>query len=136
MEKFYLLDFPTCSDSRGQLTSLEQNVCVPFEIKRAYYIYNIPGNAVRGNHAHKSLEQIIIAVAGSFEITLDDGKISKSFQMTRANSGLYVGPMVWRSIRNFTENAICLVITSEIYDESDYIHTYSEFVNAIEQLSN
>jgi len=107
---------------------------VPFEIKRIYYLYGIPDGAIRGEHGHRNLQQLIIPVAGEFRVTLDDGHASKCYDMSRPDEGLYVAPMMWRSIDQLSPNAVCLVVVSEKYDESDYIRTYAQFKRAVQAL--
>lgn len=117
----------------GNLTVIEGKRDVPFDIKRIYYICDIPEGVERGSHAHKSLQQLIIAVSGSFDIVLDDGKDKKIFHMNRSHIGLYVCPMIWRTLNNFSSGAVCLVLASELYDENDYIRNYTDFSNALEK---
>ncbi|KAB2673988.1 MAG: WxcM-like domain-containing protein [Verrucomicrobia bacterium] len=126
-----LVDLPKITDPRGNLTFIEANRHVPFEIKRVYYLYDVPGGSDRGGHAHKRLHQLIIALAGSFEIVLDDGQTKKPFHLNRSYLGLHVGPMVWREIRNFSSGAVCLVLASDFYDETDYYRDYHAFLEAV-----
>ncbi len=114
-------------DSRGNLTAIEQLVDVPFEIKRVYYLYDVPGGAERGGHAHKNLSQLIIAASGSFDVHLFDGSLTKTIHLNRAHVGLLIRPMVWREIDNFSGSSVCLVLASEVYDESDYFREKQEF---------
>jgi dTDP-4-dehydrorhamnose 3,5-epimerase-like enzyme len=126
-----LVDFPLIKDSRGNLTFIEGGQQIPFDIKRVYYLYDVPEGSERGGHAHKELQQLIIAISGSFDISLDDGKGNqKKFHLNRANIGLYVCPMMWRDITNFSSNAICMVLASEHYDEADYFRDYQDFLSA------
>ncbi len=125
-----LIDFPQISDPRGNLTFIEGGQAIPFEIRRVYYLYDVPGGAERGGHAHRELHQIIIALSGSFDITLDDGRERRLYQLNRAFRGLYLTPMIWRDIGNFSSNAVCLVLASEHYSEADYIRSYDEFVKS------
>ena len=104
---------------------------VPFDIKRVYYLYDVPGGETRGGHAHKQLEQFIIAASGSFDVVLDDGRERKSFFLNRSYFGLYVPRMVWRVLDNFSSGSICLVLASEYFDESDYYRDYQEFSRAV-----
>lgn len=124
-----LIDFPQISDPRGNLTFIEGGQAIPFEIKRVYYLYDVPGGAERGGHAHRELHQIIIALSGSFDITLDDGREKRLYQLNRAFRGLYLTPMIWRDIGNFSSNAVCLVLASEHYSEADYIRSYDDFLH-------
>lgn len=124
-----IVDLPRIQDPRGNLTFLEGSVHVPFDIQRVYYLYDVPGGAERGGHGHKALHQLIVAIAGSFDVHLDDGKEKKVFQLNRSYQGLYVCPMMWRELKNFSSGAVCLVMASEKYDEEDYYRDYSEFLD-------
>jgi hypothetical protein len=101
---------------------------IPFDIKRAYYLYDVPGGAERGGHAHKGLHQLIIAISGAFDIVLDDGDEKKRFHLNRSYFGLYVSPMIWREMDNFSSGAVCLVLASNFYDEADYYRNYDDFI--------
>lgn len=125
-----VINLPKINDPRGNLTFVEANRHVSFDIKRVYYLYDVPGGAERGGHAHKALHQLIIAMAGSFDIHLDDGYTKKTIQLNRSNVGLYVCPMIWREIDNFSSGAVCMVLASDYYDESDYYRDYNSFINA------
>ena len=111
----------------GALTSVENRKEIPFGISRVYYLYDIPGGASRGGHAHKKLEQFIIPISGSFDVTLDDGLNKKTVQLNRSYFGLYLRPGIWREVQNFSSGAICLVLASEKFDEDDYIREYDDF---------
>ncbi len=126
----YLIDLPKINDSRGNLTFIEGGNHIPFEIKRAYYLYDVPGGAERGGHAHKELHQLIIAISGAFDIVLDDGCQKKRYHLNRSYFGLYVCPMIWREMDNFSSGAVCLVLASNLYDEADYYRNYKEFMTA------
>ena len=115
------------SDRNGNLTVIENGKTLPFDIKRVYYLYDIPGGESRGAHAHKDLSQLIIAVSGSFRVTLDDGKVKRSFILNRPYQGLYVKPGIWRELDDFSAGAVCMVLASDIYKEEDYIRSYEEF---------
>jgi len=119
------------SDGRGSLSAVESNIDAPFEIKRVYYMYGIPGGQVRGAHAHKELEQLVIAVAGSFEIVLDDGQSVVTTVLDDPAKALYVPRMNWRTLQNFSKDAVCLVLASALYDEGDYYRSYEEFKSAL-----
>lgn len=131
LEDCTIIDLPKITDTRGNLTFVEGERHVPFAIKRVYYLYDVPGGAERGGHAHKDLHQLIIAMSGSFDIVLDDGTQQKRIHLSRSYYGLYVCPMIWREMDNFSSNAVCLVLASNIYDESDYFRDYSDFLQAI-----
>ena len=123
-----IIDLPRVNDPRGNLTFVESNRHIPFAIQRVYYLYDVPGGAERGGHAHKALHQLIIAMAGSFDIHLDDGQSKKTVHMDRSYYGLYVCPMIWREINNFSSGAVCMVLASDYYDEQDYYREYNEFM--------
>lgn len=123
-----LVDLPMISDSRGNLTFVEGGHHVPFEIRRVYYLYDMPGGIERGEHAHLGLRQLIVPMAGRFDITLDDGTRRETFHLNRPHVGLYVCPMIWREIDRFSSDAVCLVLASERYNEADYIRDYDAFV--------
>ena len=122
---------PKITDSRGNLTFIEGEQHVPFEIRRVYYLYDVPGGAERGGHAHKALSQLIVAMSGSFDVVLDDGEHKKRFHLNRSYIGLFVCPMVWRELDNFSSGSVCMVLASNRYDESDYYREYSEFKTAL-----
>ena len=123
-------DLPKIHDPRGNLTFIEANSHIPFDIKRVYYLYDVPGGTERGGHAHKELHQLIIAMSGSFDVILDDGKDKKRVHLNRSYIGLYVCPMIWRELDNFSSGAVCLVLASNRYDEVDYYRDYAEFMRA------
>ena len=134
MDKFTnkcrLVDLPKISDPRGNLTFIEGSSQVPFDIRRVYYLYDVPGGAERGGHAHKGLHQLIIAMCGSFDVLLDDGRGRRRFHLNRSYYGLYVCPMIWRELDNFSSGSVCLVLASNLYDESDYYRNYDEFIRS------
>lgn len=125
-----LIKLPKISDPRGNLTFVEGQNHIPFDIQRVYYLYDVPGGAERGGHAHKALQQLVIAISGSFDIHLDDGTERKTIHLNRGYDGLLIPNMIWREIDNFSSAAVCLVMASERYDESDYYRNYDEFVQA------
>jgi len=125
------IDLPKINDPRGNLTFVEQERHIPFEIKRVYYLYDVPGGATRAGHAHKKLQQVLIAIAGSFDILLDDGTEQKRYHMNRSYYGLYISPLTWRVLDNFSSGAVCLSIVSDFYDESDYFREYADFLKAL-----
>jgi dTDP-4-dehydrorhamnose 3,5-epimerase-like enzyme len=126
-----LIDLPRVNDPRGNLTFIEGGRHVPFEVKRIFYLYDVPGGATRAGHALKRCHQFIVATSGSFDVVLDDGSGRKRFQLNRSYYGLYVPPLVWREIDNFSSNSVCFVLASEFYDESDYYRDYEEFLAAV-----
>ena len=117
------------SDRKGNLTVVENGVTLPFDVKRVYYLYDVPGGENRGAHAHKELEQLIIAASGSFTVTLDDGKCKRSFFLNRPYQGLYVKPGMWRDLVDFSSGAVCMVLASDIYKKEDYIRDYKDFID-------
>ena len=116
------------SDRKGNLTVVENGQTFPFDVKRVYYIYDVPGGESRGAHAHRNLEQFIVAVSGSFKVTLDDGNCKRTFFLNRPYQGLYVKPGMWRDIDDFSSGAVCMVLASDVYDETDYIRSYDAFL--------
>lgn len=122
-----IIELPKISDPRGNLSFIEGGRHVPFDIKRVYYLYDVPGGSDRGSHAHKSLHQFIVAMSGSFDVVLDDGREKKRFHLNRSYYGLYVCPMMWRDLDNFSSGAVCMVLASTYYDAGDYIRDYAEF---------
>jgi len=133
LSKCKILDLPKVADARGNLTFIEECRHIPFEIKRVYYLYDVPGGEARGGHAHKRLHQFIIAASGSFDVLLDDGVKRKRFHLNRSYYGLYVCPMVWRELDNFSSGSVCLVLASELYDEADYIRDYEAFRKSVKK---
>ena len=127
----HLVTLPRVNDARGNLTFIEGGGHVDFDIKRVYYLYDVPGGAERGGHAHKGLQQLFIAMSGSFDVVLDDGNIRQRMHLNRSYVGLYVPQMVWREIDNFSSGSVCMVLASERYDEDDYYRDYGEFKSAV-----
>lgn len=125
------VDLPKISDPRGNLTFIEGQRHVPFDIQRVYYLYDVPGGAERGGHAHVALSQLIVAMSGSFDVKLDDGTEKKTFHLNRSYNGLYVCPMIWRELDNFSSGAVCMVLASNLYDEADYYRDYDTFIGAL-----
>jgi hypothetical protein len=128
LESCRLIDFPKIANPSGNLTFIEGGRHIPFEVKRVYYLYDVPGGAERGGHTHKELQQLIIAMSGSFDVILDDGYQRKCYHLNRSYYGLYLCPMVWREINNFSSGAVCLALVSDFFDESDYIRDYDAFI--------
>jgi hypothetical protein len=131
IEACRIIELPKIHDPRGNLTFIEGERHVPFEIKRVYYLYDVPGGESRAGHAHRTLEQVLIALAGSFDVSLDDGTKKRRFHMYRAHLGVYVPRLLWRELDNFSSGAICLALASAPYDEADYLRSYVEFLTAV-----
>ena len=123
-----IIHFPKIQNRAGNITPIQNNIEVPFEIKRVYYLYDVPGGESRGAHAHKALEQVIVAVSGSFDVTIDDGHNKKTVSLNRPYFGLHMKPGMWRELSNFSSGSICLVLASLEYSEQDYIRIYEEFI--------
>ena len=121
------IDFPIIEDHRGNLSFIEGGNHIPFDIKRVYYLYDVPGGVERGGHAHKDLAQVIIAMSGSFDLILDDGSEKKRIHLNRSHYGVYISGLVWRKMENFSSGSVILVLASHEYDESDYIRDYERF---------
>lgn len=122
------IQLPTVTDPRGRLTFIEGERHVPFPIRRAYWIYDVPGGEVRGGHAYQALEELMIAISGSFDVALDDGRRSEVVQLNRAYHGLYVPAMTWRRLENFSTNGVCLILGSLSYTEDDYVRDHDAFL--------
>jgi dTDP-4-dehydrorhamnose 3,5-epimerase-like enzyme len=125
-----LVELPQVRDPRGNLTFIEGGRHVPFEIKRVYYLYDVPGGSARAGHGHKSLHQVMIAMSGSFDVELDDGRVKRKYHLNRPYYGLYICPMIWRDIDNFSSGSVCMVLASDYYDEGDYFRSYEVFREA------
>jgi dTDP-4-dehydrorhamnose 3,5-epimerase-like enzyme len=125
-----LIELPKIADPRGNLTSIEGERDVPFEIKRAYYLYDVPGGATRAGHGHKELQQLMVAMSGSFDVLLDDGYTKRKYHLNRSYVGLFIPSMIWREIDNFSSGSVCMVLASDHFDESDYYRDYPEFIEA------
>jgi dTDP-4-dehydrorhamnose 3,5-epimerase-like enzyme len=128
VEDCRILEFPRVPEPRGNLSFIEGERHVPFPIARVYYLYDVPGGATRGGHAHRRLEQVIIAITGGFDVVLDDGRSQRTVPMRVSNQGLYVPTMVWRELVNFTSGAVCLCLASRRYEAEDYIRDHDRFV--------
>lgn len=132
MNGCHLLHLPKISDVRGNLTSIESLDHIPFEIRRVYYLYDVPSGETRGGHAHKNLEQLIVSISGSFDINVDDGIEKRTFNLCRPYYGLYLSSYIWRTIENFSAGATCLVLASQPYKEEDYYRDYNDFLSAVQ----
>jgi hypothetical protein len=130
LEDCKIVELPKINNPHGNLTFVENDAQIPFDMKRVYYVYDVPGGSERGGHAHKNLHQFIVAMSGSFDITLDDGKEKKKFHLSRSYYGLYICPMIWREIDNFSSGSVLMCIASEKYDEADYYRHYEDFMRA------
>jgi hypothetical protein len=130
-----IIDLPKIHDPRGNLTFIENSCQIPFDIKRVYYLYDVPGGSDRGAHAHKNLHQFIVAMSGSFDVVLDDGARQQRYHLNRSYQGLYVCPMMWRYLDNFSSGSVCMVLASERYDEHDYHRDYDEFIADVKSRS-
>jgi hypothetical protein len=127
MTKPHIIDFPKIIDERGNLSYFESNSKIPFEIKRAYWIYDVPGGEIRGEHAYRELEEVIIALSGSFDVILNDGEREYKFTLNRSYLGLYIPKLMWRRLENFSTNSLALIVSSKLYDSNEYIKDYKEF---------
>lgn len=121
-----IIQIPKITEPRGNLSVIE-NQTVPFEIKRVYYLYDVPSGSLRGGHAHKNLKQFLIALSGSFDVVLNDGKEVKTITLNKPNEGLLINPGIWRELNNFSSGSVCLVLASEVYNELDYIRDFQVF---------
>ena len=140
MEKFSVNDCSVLdlnkhhSDRKGNLTVVQNGITVPFDVKRVYYLYDVPGGESRGSHAHRALSQLIVAASGSFRVVLDDGSAKRTFVLNRPYQGLLVKPGIWRDLDDFSSGAVCMVLASEVYQPEDYIRDYDEFISFRQQL--
>jgi hypothetical protein len=130
LERCRFIEFPIVHDPRGNLTFVEGNRHVPFAIERVYYLYDVPGGATRAGHGHRALQQVLIAMSGSFDVVLDDGHRTRRYHLNRSYYGLYIAPMMWREIDNFSSGSVCMVLASQRYDEGDYFRDHAEFTAA------
>ncbi|MBU3580984.1 WxcM-like domain-containing protein [Polynucleobacter sp. AP-Capit-er-40B-B4] len=129
IEKCRIIELPKISDARGNLTFIEANKQVPFQIQRVYYLYDVPNGAERGGHAHLELEQLIIASSGSFDVVIGDGERQKRIHLNRPSFGLYICPYIWRELDNFSSDSVCTVLASRFYDEKDYLREYEDYLS-------
>jgi hypothetical protein len=130
MTPWRLVDLPVVHDARGNLTFIEGGNHIGFDIARVYYLYDVPGGAERAGHAHIALHQLVVAMSGSFDVVLDDGRTRERCHLNRSYKGLYLPPMVWREIDNFSSGSVCLVLASAPFDEADYLREYAQFQEA------
>lgn len=130
-EKVRIIELPKIADPRGNLTVAQEKMEVPFSIARAYWTYDVPSGESRGGHAHRQLEQLIIATSGSFDVNVDDGEERATYHLNHPYQGLYVGPGIWRTLDDFSSGAVCLVLASQLFDEEDYIREYDEFLTYV-----
>jgi dTDP-4-dehydrorhamnose 3,5-epimerase-like enzyme len=131
IENCKLVELPVIHDPQGNLTFIEQRRHVPFEIERVYHTYDVPGGAKRGGHAHRACEELLVAMSGSFEVIVDDGSARDSIRLNRSYVGLYLPPMIWRELVDFSSGSVCMVLASDYYDEDDYIRDYDDFQGAV-----
>lgn len=127
-KQIQIINLPKLLDKRGNLSIIEEMKNIPFEIKRSFWIYDVPGGETRGGHAYRETQEFIVALSGSFDVVIDDGKVKQTFSLNRSYYGLYVPKMMWRQMVNFSTNSLALVLTSTDYDKSDYIHDYQSFL--------
>jgi glyoxylate utilization-related uncharacterized protein len=127
IEPCRIINLPKVNEPRGNLSFVEGMVHIPFDIKRVYYLYDVPGGSERGAHAHRNLQQFMIAMSGSFDVILDDGDSSQRFHLNRSYYGLYIPPMHWRTLDNFSSGSVCMVLASAYYDEGDYYRDFEAF---------
>ena len=133
MNKVKIIELPKILDVRGNLTFIEENNHIPFEINRVYWIYDVPGGDIRGSHAYKTIQEFIIALSGSFDVVIHDGKEERSILLNRSYYGLYVPNLLWRRLENFSTNSLCLILASDFYNEKEYIRDFHEFkYNAVD----
>jgi dTDP-4-dehydrorhamnose 3,5-epimerase-like enzyme len=128
-----IISLPKIPDDRGNLSFIESGRPIPFIIKRVYWIYDVPGGELRGGHAYKTLQEFFVALSGSFDVAIDDGNEKKIISLNRSYMGLYVPKMIWRHLENFSTNAVCMILASDIYKESDYLRDYRFFQNQISE---
>ncbi|MFN6525429.1 FdtA/QdtA family cupin domain-containing protein [Nostoc sp. ChiSLP03a] len=131
-----LIELPKIQDSRGNLTFVESDKHIPFDIKRVFYLYDVPGGSNRAGHALNKCHQFLIAMSGSFDVTIYDGFQKNNYHLNRSYYGLYISPLTWREIDNFSSGAVCMALASELYDESDYYRHYEEFIKAVRNKDN
>jgi dTDP-4-dehydrorhamnose 3,5-epimerase-like enzyme len=131
MENVRIINLPKIEDLRGNLSFIEEEQHIPFKIERTYWIYDVPGGQVRGGHAFKVQQELIVALSGSFDVIVDDGKLRQTFSLNRSYYGLYIPPGMWRQMQNFSTNALAMVLSSTHYNENDYIYDFEEYLKTI-----
>jgi dTDP-4-dehydrorhamnose 3,5-epimerase-like enzyme len=131
LSKCKLIELSKHPDPRGNLSVIEGGIDIPFDIRRVYYLYDVPGGAARAGHGHRELQQIMIAMSGSFDVTVDDGYERQKIHLNRSYQALYIPKMMWREVDNFSGGAVCLVLASTLYDAADYYHDYSDFLSVV-----
>lgn len=131
LDECKIINLPKVQDTRGNLTFIEQNKHIPFNIARVYYLYDVPGGGARGGHAHKQCHEFLIAASGSFDVVITNGKETRKYQLNRSYYGLYLPPMTWRELENFSSGSVCLVMASEPFFENDYIRDYQDFLGEV-----
>lgn len=131
IEDCQIIELPKITDPRGNLTFIESERNISFPIARVYYLYDVPGGAKRAGHGHRTLRQLMIAISGSFDVLLDDGTTKRKYHLNRSYCGLYICPMIWRELDNFSSGSVCMVLASDYYDESDYFRRYEDFIEAV-----
>ena len=127
----HLIDLPKVNDARGNLTFIEGDRHVPFDIRRVFYLYDVPGGSTRAGHALRTCHQFIVSLSGAFDVVLDDGSEKRRFHLNRSHYGLYVTPLTWRELDNFSSNSVCLVLASEPFEERGYFREYEAFLQAV-----
>ncbi|HEV2719769.1 MAG TPA: FdtA/QdtA family cupin domain-containing protein [Thermoanaerobaculia bacterium] len=131
LDRCRVIELPRIPDPRGSLTFIEGGRHIPFHVQRTYWIYDVPGGEVRGGHAYRTLEEFVVALSGSFEVEIDDGDARRTVMLNRSYRGLYVPALIWRQLKNFSTNSVCLIAASAVYDESDYLREYPDFLAAV-----
>jgi dTDP-4-dehydrorhamnose 3,5-epimerase-like enzyme len=132
-DEIRIINLPKIEDDRGNLSFIEEETLIPFKIKRSYWVYDVPGGECRGSHAFKDSEEFIVALSGSFDIILHDGREEKKFSLNRSYYGLYIPSMIWRRIENFSTNSLALILSSAPYNEGDYIRDFNQFLNLVKK---
>lgn len=130
-DEIKLINLPKILDERGNLSFFESNIHIPFKINRAYWIYDVPGGETRGGHAYKKLHEVIVALSGSFDVVLNDGKKEHRFTLNRSYNALYIPNLIWRELENFSTNSVAFIVSSEAYDETDYIRDFDKFTQYV-----